>query len=332
MSDLGEKRPLDSNALEIDAIASDWVERRDFGPWSQTDQQALDAWIQEALAHRIAFVRIEAGWSRTGRLAVLQPPLHQASAQSSEPGNWLKLFRIASAAAAVVTVVVGGVAFYGSKPAGSAYATNIGERETLSLADGSQIELNTDTVLRTAVSANKRIVWLDHGEAYFHVKHDPAHPFVVIAGAEKVTDLGTEFSVRRDTDRLKVAVVEGVVQLDTTRRLHNEPEQRVLRKGDVVVATASAITLTRSSPHELTDELGWRHGVLIFDRTPLSEAAAEINRYNRKKLVIADPVAARMKIGGTFPKNNINAITVAARELFGLHVEDRGDEIVISRQ
>lgn len=330
MSEPGEKRPLESAALEIDAVASDWIERREFGPWSDADQKALDAWIGQSLAHRIAFVRIEAGWNGAGRLAALKSsPADFASPDKG--GNWGRFFRGATAAAIATVVAIAGIVYYNARPIGSVYATNIGEREVLSLADGSQIELNTDTVVRTTVTANKRMVWLDRGEAYFHIKHDAAHPFVVVAGTETLTDLGTEFSVRRDADRLRVAVADGIVQLDSARRQRNDQPARVLRKGDVAVATADNLVISRSSARQLSDELGWRRGVLIFDRTPLIEAAAEINRYTRKKLVIADPIAGQMKIGGTFPKNNVNAITIAARELFGLHVEDRGDQIVITR-
>jgi len=242
----------------------------------------------------------------------------------------LKPFQLA-AAAITVAVIGGGVAFLVSQPAKTTYATNVGDREVLSLADGSQIELNTDTVLRTAVTASRRTVWLEKGEAYFRVKHDVAHPFVVVAGNRQLTDLGTEFTVRRDSGRLQIAVVKGLVRLDDNIAQHHEKSTRILKPGDVVVATNASVSISTKSSQELANELGWRRGVLIFNHTPLSEAANEINRYNAKKLVIADPMAAQMKIGGTFPKNNVNAISAAVRELFGLRVKDRGDEIIVSR-
>ena len=42
----------------------------------------------------------------------------------------------------------------------------------VSFADGTRIELNTDTVLRARMTTSERTVWLDQGEAYFQVKHD----------------------------------------------------------------------------------------------------------------------------------------------------------------
>ena len=72
-------------------------------------------------------------------------------------------------------------------------------------------------------------------------------------------------------------------------------------------------------------------GLLIFKYTSLADAAAEFNRYNRQKIVIADPDAARLQIIGTFPANEVDAFIEVAQSVFRLHVEHRGDEIVLSR-
>ncbi len=315
-------------AHEVDRAASEWLEQRAFGPWTEGDQREFESWFTESLAHRIAFVRLEAGWKRTERMTVLKSPMRQVSHRSASP--WPRVVKLASGAFAAAAIA-SGLAIYSAKPAETTYATKLGEREVLSLADGSQIELNTETSLRTAVTAGRRIVWLDKGEAYFRVKHDPVHPFAVIAGNRRLTDIGTAFTVRQDAGNFRVAVLEGSVRLDASRTSAAAASPTILKSGDTAVATAAGLTVSRETREKLSDELGWRRGVLIFNQTPLSQAAIEINRYNAKKLVIADPIAARMKIGGTFPKNNVDAITAAARELFGLHVEDRGTEIVVTR-
>src|SRR3546814_18300530 len=82
------------------------------------------------------------------------------------------------------------------------YDTPVGGQRLIALADGSQIELNTKTVVRTAVSKTLRRVWLDNGEVFFEIAHDAAHPFVIFAGPKRITVLGTNFSVRRDGDKV----------------------------------------------------------------------------------------------------------------------------------
>ena len=310
------------SANEIEARASGWLERRDRENWSAEDQAALDAWLDESPAHEIAFWRLDAAWSRTDRLAAFRGPKPEAAPRRTG------LPLIAKIAAAIVILAAFGGAYVrlGTRPADRTFETALGGRETVSFADGSSIELNTNTVLRTEMTTAKRIVWLEKGEAFFHVKHDAAHPFIVIAGAQRITDLGTEFSVRRDLGDLKVAVLDGSVRLGS-----RDAQARVLTRGQVAAATADSIVVTRRSVASLANEMSWRRGVLVFDETALGEAAAELNRYNREQLVIRDPSVARLVIAGTLPTDGIEGFARLAQTVLGLHVEHRENEIVISR-
>ena len=66
---------------------------------------------------------------------------------------------------------------------------------------------------------------------------------------------------------------------------------------------------------KLEDDLSWRRRRTHFDRQTLAAAAAEFNRYNREKLVIADPAAARMTIGGDIPVEQLRPCLAALRKL-----------------
>ena len=311
-------------ARQIKARAAAWLERRHFWDWSEQDQAALDSWRAESPAHEVAYLRMEAEWNRTKRLAALRSSEVENSAL---PRNRARsASRIGASFAAILMLVAGGI-YYASRPVEQVYATALGGHRTVALADGTSIELNTDTVLRTEMSAHSRLVVLEKGEAYFEIKHDAQRPFVVAADDQRVTDIGTKFLMRRGADSLEVAVVEGRVQFDAT----DGHPQRMLRRGDVAIASANAVSVARRPEQKLVNELGWRHGVLVFDHTTLADAAGEINRYNRAKLIIADPAAARLTIDGTFPTNNIAAFTDAAQEIFRLRVENRGDETIVSR-
>jgi transmembrane sensor len=174
-------------------------------------------------------------------------------------------------------------------------------------------------------------VSLVRGEAYFEIRHDAARPFVVLAGAQRLTDIGTKFLVRRDADgRVAVSVMEGRVKLDAAdRSTHASPT--FLAAGDTVLATANKVSVTRKLPRELFAELGWRRGLLVFQHTTLDEAANTFNRYNAEKLIVADSKTAALQINGTFRATDVEAFTSAAQAVFGLRVENRGGEIVISR-
>jgi transmembrane sensor len=316
--------------IVVDALtreAAQWIERRDFGDWNEEDRAQFDAWLAQSPAHRVAFIRLETSWQRSELLSALQSfrPARAAPA----PRRWWAIGWAAAAAAVALAAfgLTGGFDF--KKPEFQTYATTIGGRETLALADGSEIELNTDTVLRISNQARGRKAWLDKGEAYFKIKHDAAHPFVVIAGAHRITDLGTKFTVRDEGSSIKVALMEGRARLDAAGK--TGPRSVTLTPGDVALATLTSLSVNKKPAEQLKKDVGWEHGILTFDHLALSDAARELNRYNTRKLVIADAAAGRLTIGGTFATNDVDAIANVAHEIFGLHVENQGNNIVISR-
>ncbi|HSZ73292.1 MAG TPA: FecR domain-containing protein [Rhizomicrobium sp.] len=318
--------PTDIDARAAKAKAAEWRDREDREDWSEEDQAALDAWLAESPANMVAYLRVDAAWNRADRLSALRTPSRNALAVLG--GRLASFMR-----AALGLVVLGGVGFaawhYFVPPGGQVFATALGSHRIIKLADGSRIELNTDTVARVDVTATRRLVSLEKGEAYFEIVHDPMHPLVVLAGKQRITDLGTKFSVRANADQIRIALVEGRAQFDTTDG-HVEPPV-LLTPGDVLVKSASAIVVTRETARNLADELSWRHGMLVFLHTPLADVARELNRYNNEKIVIADASVGRLTINGSFPATNVLSLTDTARDVFGLRVEKRGDEVVISR-
>ena len=317
---------IDRAAADIEAVAADWLQRRNFWNWSAADQGALDAWLAQSMSHQLAYWRLEAAWDRTERLEALRNAPPEAAPQRKA---WSVPLKIA-AAVGIASVIGAAAAHYILQPRDRVFSTAVGGRELVTFADGTKIELNTDTVLRARMTTGKRTIWLDKGEAYFQVKHDPANPFVVYAGDHRITDLGTKFLVRRDPGRLEVALMEGRVRFGA---VDSSPKTKtaLLVPGDVVTATGSTMFVTHTSRPALDRQLGWQHGMLVFDNMTLADAANEFNRYNRQKLVIADPGAARLTIVGTFHTTDVKAFIDVAQDVFRLHVENNGNEIVISR-
>jgi len=210
------------------------------------------------------------------------------------------------------------------------YQTPIGGRRTIALADGTKVELNTDTRLRVRITANTRSVWLERGEAFFAVAHDPQHRFVVHVGERDVAALGTQFSVHRDGDRVEVAVVEGRVEVEDVKGVA-AVSPVIVTRGDTVVTEGSSVHVAANSIEHVDEALSWRRGVLTFDQLTLAEAASQFNRYNQKKLIITDPAVGSVRIGGRFDANNVQAFAHLLHEGFGLTIEDEGTVLKISR-
>ncbi len=326
MSERGMQHSSEPNAAEIHARAVEWLlEKRDSENWSEDDQASLDAWLAQSPAHLLAYWRAEDGWKRTEFLSTVRPLGREVSARKRVGPVWLR------AAAAAILLAAGAAGFWRYASAREhVYSTPIGGYEAIALSDGSRIELNTNTSLRTSMEGNRRIVTLDKGEAFFKVRHDPAHPFIVVVGDHRITDLGTKFTVRRNSNGLEVSLLEGRVRLGDVED-GAASRQTLLTPGERAVATSNSVSITKAPVRQLMTELSWRRGVLVFHRTTLAEAAAELNRYNHTKIVVGDSGAAQMTMTGAFPANDIAAFVVTAREVFGLTVDNRGDEIVITR-
>ncbi len=330
MSTAGESgTPAAQNANAISTVAAEWVaERRNTEAWTEERQSELDAWLDSSAAHRVAYIRIEATWKRTDRLAALRRPMRAPTGLApSKRSFWLKI-GAASALAGLATF--GATGNYFSRSNEQTFETPIGGHEQVILGDGTKIELNTDTVVRVSLDQNSRAITLDRGEAFFQVRHDAEHPFVVDAGGHRVTDLGTEFSVRRDLDRVQVALIEGRARFDTAET-GVRASSLELAPGDEVVATNDGVTLVKKPVAILKTGLGWRRGVVVFSNTALADAAQEFNRYSRKKIAFADPTVGRLRIEGTFQTDNIEAFADVLQAALGLRSEERDGNIMISR-
>src|SRR5690606_33902749 len=122
------------------------------------------------------------------------------------------------------------------------HETRVGERRALTLADGSEVILNTDTLIEVAFDAGARDLSLHRGEAYFSVASDAARPFRVHAGGAIVEAVGTAFTVQRTlNEELEVTVTEGEVNFMRLRAPEPEEEPDAPLEGAPLAASAEPI-------------------------------------------------------------------------------------------
>ncbi len=215
------------------------------------------------------------------------------------------------------------------------YATARAQRATLTLPDSSKVTLNTETRLEIPASFGRRTrdVYLD-GEAYFEVAHDHKRPFRVHAANAVTEVLGTKFGVRarEGESAVQVAVAEGRVALSslpgplsttssapgsvstssspprsvstsssppgplsTDVERGNEGERTVLEHGDVG-RLASDGRASVAHAVDVSRVLGWTEGRLAFDRTPLPQVLAELDRWFDRDFVLGDSSLAGLRL------------------------------------
>lgn len=248
----------------------------------------------------------------------------------AEP-RYLPRFSTWRVAAAILVAVAASAGWLGIRAQVSEvrYETRLGAQQTHALKDGSKMTLNTATLMRARISESERTVWLDKGEAYFDIAHDTAHPFVVISDENRITVLGTKFTVRREPSGTEVLVIDGRVRVENSQIPSQPPV--ILVKHQKLVATATKMLKSEESIATIEKDLAWREGKLILDQVTLHDAADEFNRYNMKKLVIGDAEVAKLRIGGRFDAGNVKGFVNLLQRGFGLDVRETDDAIIIRR-
>lgn len=177
--------------------------------------------------------------------------------------------------------------------------TQIGQRADYTLADGSRIILNTNSVVRAESHLRSRQIKLVQGEALFTVEHG-WRPFTVDANRTHIRDIGTIFNVRNMTEGAIVTVLEGEVEVTVNRQTQRVTQHQTLQTslgnmGDVVAANPEVA-------------MAWQQGKLMFDGTPLAEAVRETQRYRAAPVIIGDAKAAKLRISGAYDIKGIESL------------------------
>lgn len=188
----------------------------------------------------------------------------------------------------------------------AAYGTATGELRTVTLKDGSIVDLDTATAFD--VSADHRTLTLHAGQIHVTVAPDPDRPFRVVTGKAEVKALGTAFAVRIAPETERVVVTEHAVQVTAPS---SAPQASVrLTAGQSVEIGRAGLGVPRDE--DVGASISWRAGELHFLDRPLSAVVAEIERYRRGRIVIVGDDLARLPVTGNFDVRNTDAFIDAA--------------------
>lgn len=171
------------------------------------------------------------------------------------------------------------------------YRTSVGEVKTITLGDGSRVDLDTATSFD--VDAEQRSIVLHTGQIFVEVKPDPVHPFSVKAGDLTVRALGTAFVVRRDEGAATVVVTEHTVSVS-----RQSESIRVTAGQSLTYSPQAGFQQLRTV--NIDERTAWRRKELIFGGQPLSELVKEVERYHRGKILILDDTIRRLPVSGVF--------------------------------
>jgi transmembrane sensor len=316
-----DSRPNRNSRRTVRAEAAAWVARLHGPERSPAVEAGLRKWLAADPEHARQFERVTDVWDAGAQVPISGLPRVR--------GTWRRAPAIRGwAVAAAIVLASLGVAWLalGLLRPGTVYRSRMGELRLVELKDGSRISLDSDSEIRVVYSDTERRVQLDRGQGYFDVRHNPGWPFVVVAGRHQITDIGTEFVVRYDPALTVVTLIKGRIAVSS--------RSSGMESAGSILAAGQRLTFAGDQPPRLDqprlDEVtAWQRGQVMLDDTPLTQAVAELNRYDAARLVIADPRVARLRVSGIYHTGNNREFALLLDRLYGVSFADRGGRIVL---
>lgn len=268
--------------------AVDWYVCLNDSQVSDAQRAAWQAWLAEDPCHAEAWARLQSLNQRLGRM----PQEAATTLENARHG------RRTAVKALVLFMGSGALGWQGYQvsPWSTDYATRVGERRRVMLADGSRLDLNTDTRVDIRFDAGQRQIHLLQGEILVQTARD-TRPLSVQTAEGSILALGTRFSVRQDEGLTRVAVEEHAVAIHP--RLAAQPAVRVEagQACDFSAATTGAVRAAQASAS------AWTQGMLVAVDWRLDDLLAELSRHRRGYLGCTPEVAA-LRLSGAFNLND----------------------------
>ena len=306
--------------------AAYWLATLSDSSCSEAERKAFIQWLRSSTANVNEFLQLSAAVRSTARRELwpeedLEVLIGAARAESNvaqftspaRDGAAEKARRsarpVAIAASILGAIALGLIAFTNEnwiERLTSTYSTEVGEQRSIALEDGSLIELNSRSRLRTRFSEGLRAIEMLEGEAIFRVAKDPARPFRVRTGVSDIVALGTAFNVNATDSRTVITVLEGKVRVNERKKAGSAAklagsslEGFELAPGEQLTVSLEMPVVRVSLPD--TDRVtSWTERRLIFEGTPIASAAVEFARYSPKQITILDERLGQRQITGVF--------------------------------
>ncbi len=332
-----------SGGEDIRGQAQDWLMRLQAEEVSAPERLRFENWMQTDPRHREAFQRSASVWRDLGRLTHLSDhaslPERSLAGQLGYTVRTLGESRTAVSAVVgclIVPLCLGSYLWLGREVSTSpVYATGVAEVRDVTLQDGTAVTLGARTTLNVRMLRGERRIFLKGGAAFFSVKPDPSRPFVVVAGGTRVRVLGTQFEVRQNAEWVKVAVLEGVVEIvqeDGVRRVaanERRPDARFVSQGQQVVVRGAGLPAVVEDIR-LEAVADWRKGRLSYDNAPLSEVVADLNSYSPRRLSIGNEALRTRTVTASFRSDQTSQMIDDLAAVLGIEADrSRPGEIVL---
>ncbi|WP_340318083.1 FecR family protein [Rhizorhabdus argentea] len=305
-------------------------------PLSDDDQKSFEIWLSDP-DNLKAFDEVAQLWNDADhasemteiiqlRLAALKD-FHVCQPRARRLSGPVYLW---GSIAAMLLAIIGSATIFLYQPV-QLYRTGIGGGRVVMLDDGSTLALDADTEVAVRLGRNRRDLTLTHGRAQFDVAKDPLRPFTVAAAGKMVVATGTSFSVELLRNEFLATLYQGHVAAlnvkDETSLIAHPllpGQQLTVSLGDNAKTVVTSV--------DPASAMAWRTGQLSFDNEPIASAVERMNRYSRKRLVIASSVTG-LRVNGVFEAGDSDAFVEAVTALSPLQaVYGKGQITFVKKQ
>lgn len=293
------------------ADAAAWLARLHAEDRTAEDVAAFRAWLDRDPENASRFEHLTGVWEQVGGLGEIERvPIHARAVS-----------RRAVLAGGLGLAAAGGAGLWALALPDAAYATALGERRGLKLADGSRLLMNTSTVVEVRFDRGRRRIDLKQGQVLLDVASDPRPFLVEVSGGVLRTDRG-RFDIRSDAELTAYFAVAGSARVE-----HGAGASVSLRSGDRLRAgLRSAPAIDHPEPLDL---LAWQDGRAVFRDTRLADAVREMNRYSNLPLVLVDETVGEERLSGVYRVGDNAAFAKALAMLLPVRAISSGREITL---
>ena len=274
-----------------------WLLEMQQGALTPRQQAAWQQWLNAHSEHQRAWEQIQ---QVNQRLRGMPSPLAHAALnapRSSSRRQALKLLLILGAGSAAAWSLR---QQHILPPLSADYRSPVGQRRTVQLADGSQLQLNTGSAVDVHFDGRQRLVRLLEGEILLTSRAGDT-PLRVLTGQGLLSSQAARLNVRQFNDHIQLAVLAGQVEV-----MPNNYSGLPLS-----VDAARQVNFTRKgwdTPRATDANCGaWADGMLVAAHMRLEDFLNELGRYRRGQLN-CDPQVANLLLSGSYPLDNSERI------------------------
>lgn len=232
-------------------------------------------------------------------------------------------------------------------------STQYGSKSKIQLPDGTEVWLNGGSKItyRNDYGANTRTINLV-GEAYFDVKHDARHPFIIHTKNLNIKVLGTAFNVRayKEESTSEATLIRGSLEVS----FPNRPDEKILlkpkekvsfiaikqaeisnTKNEEITPNKTMISLSKveySPKDKLIEEIAWRENKLIFRSKSFIDLALDLERWYNVEIDIENKNIKDKKFTGIFKNESVLEALDALKQTYSFEysVDKTNNKIVIN--